>query len=850
MTELNLFSFSEYDLNEILESSQTNKLVFFIGAGFSKFSETELIKTPSWSELINELKNDLMLSEENDFLKIAQLYYLKYGQHSYAKKIKSTIKDLEPSIFHKKLFELNPRYVITTNWDNLLEKTSRKMGLSYDLVSSDEDLAQSHLDKKIIKMHGDFLKNNFVFKEDDYLQYSYNFPLIENFIKGIFSTSTVVFLGYSYSDYNLKQISSWVSTISKATPRKFLLHNLYNDAQALYLKNHGISLLVPVKTDVSYYSLYLSFFNELKVIQNPKEYNQNIIKISDLEIEKINNNQSLLPQDRDALINKVHNIVINIIKKYIDSKLKTLAQYKMLLPEQISKKLTNSTIEYEQTEVVLFVHDKNLTNDYNKYIRRVNELYICSVFNNNASIENNMFLSILDKAQITEVHCKSKNHKVPTSLTLDTELSHKLSFLYSKDSAEFLLATNKYGKLLKLLMSEVEQHINGKNYILATISMANFDYVHSMFKQYTSRSINTVDENDKKFLEDISPYGYKKEIFNFPWEFQNDLQDLVELLGFSEVYKLYYLFDVESRKNQDYAKIREKGGMVYSVDEYKLRSKLYSYLKFILGNGILIDEYIEFERLFEFNMIGSIEHYLHGGHFHVNIIDLFILIKYTKTKSLKDISSKLTKDKKIIDLNKIDIKGIFYIKKYLLNSFENICYLMSQKDRDSIQSTPIDKWFNNILVILGMTPWSSNQFKKIISSFLPILEYNTTNLVTPESIEYFLKTNASLYENSHPDILKILDVILDKIKKGLINGYDIQIVNMGYLYDIFSLAKTKGYLYDNVKLLDLLLLKVQDDNEEIKQLFINRLLPCIKNIGSDEVIESIDRFIDSNSSNK
>ncbi|MER1938989.1 SIR2 family protein, partial [Proteus terrae] len=287
MIQLNPLSFSEYDLNEILNSSQDNKLVLFIGAGFSKFSETELVKIPTWSELISELKDDLDLPEESDFLKIAQLYYLKYGQHSYVKKIKSTIRDLAPSLFHKMLFELNPHYIITTNWDSLLEKTAQDIGLAYDLVSSDVDLAQSHLDKKIIKMHGDLRQNNFVFKEDDYLQYSRNFPLIENFIKGIFSTSTVIFLGYSYSDYDLKQIVSWVTTISKATPKKYLLQKHHDDAQALYLRNHGISLLTPMNTDISYYDLYSKFFSDFNLVKNQDEFIKRTLICAESEVSKI-----------------------------------------------------------------------------------------------------------------------------------------------------------------------------------------------------------------------------------------------------------------------------------------------------------------------------------------------------------------------------------------------------------------------------------------------------------------------------------------------------------------------------------------------------------------------------------
>ncbi|EBA9173309.1 hypothetical protein CEN07_23025, partial [Salmonella enterica] len=290
MVKFNYLSFPEHDLKEILTSAQDNKLVFFIGSGFSKFSETEFIKIPDWAELIDELKEDLNLPYESDYLKIAQLYFLKYGQHSYVQKVKSSIKDLEPSSFHKNLFDLNPHYIITTNWDDLIEQTAQDMGLAYDVISSDVDLAQSRLDKKIIKMHGDFRQHNFVFKEDDYLQYSQNFPLVENYIKGIFSTCTIVFLGYSYSDYDLKQIVSWISNISKATPKKYLLQKTFDDAQAYYLRNHGISLLTPMNSNVDYRELYLGFFKDLKTIKNQDELIKEILISAEMELKKIDDN--------------------------------------------------------------------------------------------------------------------------------------------------------------------------------------------------------------------------------------------------------------------------------------------------------------------------------------------------------------------------------------------------------------------------------------------------------------------------------------------------------------------------------------------------------------------------------
>lgn len=74
----------------------------------------------------------------------------------------------------------------------------------FDVIVSDEDLSKSSI-KKIGKNDGDFEHHNIVFKEDDYLNYENNYPLIY-YIKGILSTNTVLFVGYSYNDIDSKLI--------------------------------------------------------------------------------------------------------------------------------------------------------------------------------------------------------------------------------------------------------------------------------------------------------------------------------------------------------------------------------------------------------------------------------------------------------------------------------------------------------------------------------------------------------------------------------------------------------------------------------------------------------------------
>lgn len=842
MVNLNPLSFPEYDLNEILDSSQDNKLVLFIGAGFSKFSETELVKIPTWSELIGELKDDLGLSEENDFLKIAQLYYLKYGQNSYVKKVKSSIRDLDPSPFHKMLFELNPHYIITTNWDGLLEKTAQDIGLAYDLVSSDVDLAQSHLDKKIIKMHGDFRQSNFVFKEDDYLQYSQNFPLIENFIKGIFSTNTVVFLGYSYSDYDLKQIVSWVTNISKATPRKYLLQKNHDDAQSLYLRNHGISLLAPKNTDISYHDLYSEFFCDFRLVKNQDEFIKRTLIHAELEAKKIEDDLSSNYYDKSKLKDDIQCYVTKKINEYIDGKLKALTQYKVLLPEQISRKLTNSTIDYEASGVTLISHNEILTGDYDKYNRKINTIYLNDILSKNSHFKKT-FSSVLEKAFIKKVSYNSKIHEVVSSSKLESELYNKICFAYEKDSAEILLINQEYGKLLKMLVSKVKHHLNERNYILATIYMSNFDDTYNMLKRNFRAKGDAIDDGIKAILESHSPFYFKSKIIDFPRGMQSDLQELVGILEFNEIYKAYYRFDVESKKNLGFSQIRRNGGMAFSNDEFKTRSKLYPYVYFILGNEILIEEYTEVKTLFEFNILSSLEHYLSEGRFYVNVIDLFILIKYCDTKKLKQLLNDLINEKKIISANSHDKKSLYYIKRYLLKTFTNMCSLMGLKNKNSIYTTSIERWTNNILILLGCVEWSQNQLKKIINSLIPMLEWRTNGTDIYENIQTLLTVNEFLYQKSHPDMLKIIDVMLEKINAGELNGYDHNIIRFNFLRNIFILSENHNYKYENNQLLTSALAKTQLLGDDWKKFITDSLLLKIKRIGSLEVIETIDKFV-------
>lgn len=83
----------------------------------------------------------------------------------------------------------------------------------------------------IIKMHGDFDVGNIVLTENDYFDYSRQFPLIRSFVLSLFASKLVLFIGFSFNDINLKYILRNVSNILKdKMQRSYLLVDYIPDS--------------------------------------------------------------------------------------------------------------------------------------------------------------------------------------------------------------------------------------------------------------------------------------------------------------------------------------------------------------------------------------------------------------------------------------------------------------------------------------------------------------------------------------------------------------------------------------------------------------------------------------------
>lgn len=222
----------------IRKAIENDKLVVFVGSGISCDSGL-----PSWGKLINAMRGCLAHANDANYLKIAEKYYHQYGRNTYYSRISEFFPNsAEPNELHRLLLRLRPRHIVTTNWDNLIEKEILRQGLFYYTVATDDKLASSPSSQLLIKMHGDLSHRNIVFRESDYSGYADSRPLIENYVRSLFSTNIVLFVGYSLSDYNLDQILSWTRSRTKDAPPRYAVfaNQVVDFSELSYFANKGV----------------------------------------------------------------------------------------------------------------------------------------------------------------------------------------------------------------------------------------------------------------------------------------------------------------------------------------------------------------------------------------------------------------------------------------------------------------------------------------------------------------------------------------------------------------------------------------------------------------------------------
>lgn len=581
----------EKEFKQIMDASEKNALTVFVGAGVSRLSGA-----PSWKELIEAFHDELNQSGDvsvDDYLRIPQIYYysVKGNKEKYYSFIKSCFAgdELSPNDVHRMLFDLRPCSFITTNFDDLLEKAAIQCCMSYKTVACDNEVPEIYGDRYILKIHGDLEHENIILKEEDYLNYSENFKLIETLLKSIFSTNTVLMVGYSLNDYNIKLILNWAKVLLKDHFNKPIF--IYTDDNKLskdeltYHESRGLSVIEYYKCDVGA-EAYEDFIERYKVVLRS-------IKNSHEEVAEGKKEEELF----DIL--------------YL--RLAPLDELWALKPSDLYSRLS----DFVWVELSGTVRQKPDKADLFKYFLKLNAM--------GADERNTLppetlkkydtIVSVLSKSHVTLYHGFDKAKQTETIKLIGIELPFAdelcLTFNYqgmlevvkgtyastrkNYKKAFYFARLNKFNEAYQLLKTVASNAYAENDLLLYYLAQTNAYCVFSAMKSISSgivyyRYYPLFEERD---IIDMSTERIERLFESLSQEFRRTYKCLEDLGSANILYKISYDSTNDARKLQRSIEMNTIEMGMTTTD--KLIAGFNSNLHFLLGNGLYLDEYEEFK---------------------------------------------------------------------------------------------------------------------------------------------------------------------------------------------------------------------------------------------------------------
>ena len=793
-------------LDDLKKARDNNTLAVFVGAGITKTSETVNIKIPLWVDLINDLKRELDDCDESDFLKIAELYYLKHKGERYYYKIKSAVpQNLTPSNVHKLILELNPQVIITTNWDDLLEKAIDENGYFYDTIACDDELGKSSLPKKLIKMHGDFSHARFVFKESDYVNYKDNFPLIENYVKSILSSSTVLFLGYSFSDFNLKQILGWINNRTSSMPSLYIILDKKNEWKQKYLESHG---LIPIIVENNELEIFL------KGIQLNVDYGDE------------------RPED------------------FILSKLKYLEPLKYIFYKDIESAIKDSRIEVYNDGIVLLHLPKNNAK-YVDFLDKLKTMEEKPSASKNLELLNRLF-SIFLRSGITGIAYETTQNRRVKYFKINGSFNNEWIERYF--DFDFLSASECTNiepfRQLELMMINYNLRDYKSSYEALKNSIASFqkqkDFLWAFISMFNNNNLVSIIESNLNNSNKFTKYNLSEKISNLSYDWRKKVEPISNIVNFSIFYKqIVYVSNLYFDREKNVYHITKGGSSIYSFPEnYKYWHK--SLLNFVINNFLMVEDYSEFILPIELMLRTTIIRSITTKEIRFNKCELFSLIKYFDSKKVAFLLKDCFTSSDSAEYRKFKFEDV-NDKKWLKRVLKNLCNLYAHNSLESKQIT--ERYIQNTLFVLSIIELDDTDISDIHNSIFPMIENNHVTLSIIEGITSFMLNQNNLNSKMYPTdkMLQILTTFLRKFASGNVNCYEHYAIENNYFYFIFNSLqdKTVEKFSDSV-LLENVIAKIESMKEEKndnKSRFILYFFFPLYSIASSEAKSIIRKFV-------
>lgn len=729
------------DYDFFRRKAQIGKLVIFVGAGVSR----NVKGMPGWSELVWEMAKEIGYSKCSNCTKrdtctdscplaqnLSNDEYLKIPQYMYNSDPPKYKDILNKNISHKKInaplssviFDINPVHIITTNYDHLLEDSENELRTQYDVIKNDADLLKSEKSKYIIKMHGDIDEpDKIVLKEQDYLNYSQNHVLIEMFVKSLLVDHTVLFLGYSLNDYNVKQIISWINYM-----------RLQNDNT---LKGDG--------------SIGYIILDDPKIDETQEKYFEN----NKIEIININKIQPVLhiPEELEELKGRnLYSFLKSISEPPLDEIVVFLSERKYVSRDQLLITLNINSNLYDTSEVV-YLYDENY---YNRLVS-----YMNSDTPNGEKLKNLFLMAGI------KIICLDDGKHFPC-YNIGEIIKPRL---FSEPLFDLYL-NNKYDELYQAI--EQDETDTMEKCVYLSILNGN-DSIRDLFNTIDSATLNT--DSMIAYLHNSAVLELEYPISNKAAKFIKNLSSIKERNFYSKYLDIYdgnfvaaqsmncALDDLKDAINN---KRSISIGRPCFSDIYTLKEYAYSKYYFYFSYKLIFTKYEELRSFLfpylEGIIIANSELSEKNGLFlgqkityhkyPVDILDIELLSKFIETESLLKLISKYN----VIKLNIPDSTLVFLVNCFVnmsesvLNKSINIRPDFSMKVLSNLaillSLSDFTDDFNDVITEAVQKLFLDSDFCKLLFSDEPMMNQQL------QSIKSFSKLCAKLKLKSNISIIK------------------------------------------------------------------------------------------------
>lgn len=218
-------SLGDTELHDLLDDAR--RIVFGSSTAAPPRSLKSSVLHPE--RVISALKHELTRLEKEKGIRIGEDFGVWLVQTLSGK----------PNNMHKSIVSTNYSYILTSNYDKLLEDAARELSLtlpSYSHHDSEQvrDLAAAIYNHRscIIHAHGNLwsiVLNEMVLTSQDYASFAKKYGGFTLLLQTIFATQSILFVGYGASDPHFEYILEELTTLfdvdssSSSLPRYFLV---------------------------------------------------------------------------------------------------------------------------------------------------------------------------------------------------------------------------------------------------------------------------------------------------------------------------------------------------------------------------------------------------------------------------------------------------------------------------------------------------------------------------------------------------------------------------------------------------------------------------------------------------